>query len=117
MKILDKRTTLEEIRAQEERETVYFEDMVKCVADLKKEIIAVSAELHVDLEQMLLDAGSEQRNLYGFNILYEDGEIEYDSLINPPRNREAGFPRAGRDVADPMAREKIKEVVDKWIEL
>lgn len=91
--------------------------MVKCVADLKKEIIAVSAELHVDLEQMLLDAGSEQRNLYGFNILYEDGEIEYDSLINPPRNREAGFPRAGRDVADPMAREKIKEVVDKWIEL
>ena len=91
--------------------------MVKCVADLKKEIIAVSAELHVDLEQMLLDAGSEQRNLYGFNILYEDGEIEYDSLINPPRNREAGFPRAGRDVADPIAREKIKEVVDKWIEL
>ena len=25
MKILDKRTTLEEIRAQEERETVYFD--------------------------------------------------------------------------------------------
>ena len=117
MRIIDNRTTLEEIRLQEERETVFFDDMVKCVVDLEKEIIAVSAELHVDLEQLLLDSGSEQRNLYGFNIIYDDGEIEYDSLINPPRNREAGFPRAGRDVADPVAREKIKEVVEKWIEL
>ena len=41
--------------------------------------------------------------------------FEYDSLINPPRNREAGYPRAGRTVADPLVREKIKEVTDKWI--
>ena len=45
------------------------------------------------------------------------GEIEFDSLINPPRNREAGYPRVGRGVADPKAREKIVEVVKKWIEL
>ncbi len=51
---------------------------------------------------------------YGFNIYY-DGEIEYDSMINPPRNRAAGYPRVGRDVADPIAREKIKEIVAKWI--
>ena len=42
---------------------------------------------------------------------------EYDSLINPPRNREAGFPRAGRTVADPVARQKIEEAVHKWIEM
>lgn len=49
--------------------------------------------------------------------MLDDYEIEFDSLINPPRNREAGFPRAGRDVADPIAREKIVEVVHQWIEL
>ncbi len=38
--------------------------------------------------------------------------FEYDSLINPPRNREVGYPRAGRTVADPLVREKIKEVTD-----
>ena len=44
-------------------------------------------------------------------------EIEYDSLINPPRNREAGYPRVGRYVAVPEARKKIEEVVNKWIAL
>ena len=59
-----------------------------------------------------MENGSKQSSLYGFNI-YFDGEIEYDSLINPPRNREAGFPRVGRDVADPRAREAIQEIVHR----
>ena len=90
-------------------------EMVKAVADLNKDLLALNAELHAELEQFLLDNGSAQKDLYGFNI-YFDGEIEYDSIINAPRNREAGFPRSGRDVADPEARKKIKEIVDKWIE-
>ena len=65
----------------------------------------------------MLENGSDQHYLYGINLLYDDRMIEYDSLINPPRNREAGFPRAGRYVADPNARKKIEEVVAKWIEL
>ena len=36
-------------------------------------------------------------------------------MINPPRNREAGYLRVGRGVADPVAREKIVEVYDyEW---
>lgn len=96
---------------------VFFEDMIKCVVDIEKGLLAVNAELHSDLEKYLLDNGSDNRNLYGINILLDDYEIEFDSLINPPRNREAGFPRVGRDVADPVARKKIVEVVHKWIEL
>ncbi len=99
-------------------EDMFFEDneMVKAVADIDNGIIAINAELHSDLEQLLLDKGSAQKSLYGFNIYY-DGEIEFDSMINPPRNREAGYPRVGRDVADPVAREKIKEIVNKWIQI
>ena len=96
---------------------VFFEDMIKCVVDIEKELLAINAELHSDLEKYLLDKGSDNRNLYGINIILDDYEIEFDSLINPPRNREAGFPRVGRDVADPTARSKIVEVVNKWIEL
>ena len=95
----------------------YFEDMIKCVVDIDKELIAVNAELHADLEQLLLDDGSKQSSLYGINIIYDLWEIEYDSLINPPRNRDAGFLRAGREVADPVAREKIEKVVKKWIQM
>lgn len=61
----------------------------------------------------------QQRRLQSIKVIfyYDTGEIEFDSLINPPRNREAGYPRVGRYVADPAAREKIEEVVRKWIQL
>lgn len=71
--------------------------------------------MHADLEELLLENGSEQKSLYGFNILYDDGEIEYDSLINIPRNRDFGMPRVGRGIANPEAKEIIKEIVDEWI--
>lgn len=94
----------------------FFEDMIKAVVDVDQGIIALNAELHSDLEAMLLDSGSKQQFLYGINILFDDWEIEFDSMINPPRNREAGYPRGGRYVSDPAMREIIEEIVDKWIE-
>ena len=102
MVILTKPISLAELPHLEA--TMFFNDdrMVKAVSDNSKGILALNATLHSDLEQLLLDNGSCQSDLYGFNI-YFDKDIEYDSLINPPRNREAGFPRAGRDVADPVA--------------
>ncbi len=114
MKILDEAITLETLKQIEDH--LYFADMdmIKAVVDIEQLIIAVNAELHSDLEQLLLEKGSNQKFLYGINIYY-DGEIEYDSMINPPRNREAGYPRAGRGVADPNARQQIEEAVNKWI--
>ena len=113
MEILQERISKEDLKSLPGEQ--YFEDMIKCVVDVDKELVAVNAELHCDLEEMLLENGSRQRSLYGINILFDDWEIEYDSMINPPRNREAGYPRVGRYVADPKARAKIEEVVKKWI--
>ena len=94
---------------------MYFDDWIKCVADIDKGLIAVNASMHFELEQLLLDNGSAQESLYGFNIWFDPFEIEYDSLINAPRNRAAGYPRDGRGVADPVARKKIEELVEKWL--
>jgi len=114
MRILSEKITLNNLQSLEN--TKFFPDMVKAVVDVDKGIIALNAEMHVDLEQFLLEAGSAQKYLYGINIYY-DGDIEFDSAINPPRNRDAGFPRVGRYVADPAARKLIIEVVNKWIEI
>jgi hypothetical protein len=106
------REALEEIEHKK-----FFNDMIKCVVDVEKEIIAVNAELHSDLEQLLLSEGSQQANLYGFNIYYDYDEIEFSSMINIPRNREAGYPRGGMILLDENAKNRIEQVVNKWIEM
>src|SRR3989338_6080257 len=62
-----------------------FGNLVKAVVDVDREIIAVDAELHSDLEALLLEDGSKQKDLWGINFYPElsgDEFIEYDSMIN-----------------------------------
>ena len=40
-----------------------FGDLVKGVVDVDRELLAVDAELHSDLEALLLEDGSEQKSL------------------------------------------------------
>ena len=91
-----------------------FGDMIKGVADVKRHILAIDAELHADLERLLLEEGSAQEDLWGFNLWIEEkGEdfIEFDSLINIRSWQ--GNP--SRDVSDPEVREAIKSIVEKFI--
>ena len=91
-----------------------FGDMIKCVADVDKGLIAIDADLHADLERILLENGSGQASLWGFNLYPDEtGEefIEYDSLINIRSWQ--GNP--SRDVLDKDIREKIVTIVDKFI--
>ena len=92
----------------------YFGDMVKCVADIRTGQLAINAELHADLERLLLENGSSQADLWGFNLYPdEEGEdfIEYDSLINI----RAWQNNPSRDVTDPAAREAIQQIVQRFI--
>ena len=45
-----------------------FGNLVKAVVDVDREIIAVDAELHSDLEALLLESGSKQKSLWGINF-------------------------------------------------
>ena len=91
-----------------------FGDMVKAVIDLDRGVMAVDAELHADLEALLLQDGSQQGRLWGINLYPEKraGDfIEYDSLINIR-------PSAGnrsRGVEDEKARKDIADLVAKLV--
>lgn len=91
-----------------------FGDMIKGVVDINRELLALDAELHADLEGFLLENGSAQKDLWGINLYPDDDEdfIEYDSLINirPMQGNRS------RGVDDPIIRQKIAEVVAKWTE-
>ncbi len=91
-----------------------FGDMVKAVVDVDRELVALDAELHSDLESLLLEDGSKQRNLWGINLYPElQGEafVEFDSMINmrPSQGNKS------RSVVDEEVRKKILAVVKKRV--
>ncbi|MBR3743940.1 MAG: hypothetical protein IKN31_02395 [Bacteroidales bacterium] len=88
--------------------------MIKCVADVKQGLLALDAELHADLERLLLDNGSNGEDLWGFNLSPEEvgGDfIEFDSLINIRSWQN----NPSRDILDPNVREAIKQIVKQFI--
>lgn len=90
----------------------YFGDMVKAVVDIDKELLGIDAELHADIEELFIENGSKQENLWGINLYPEEEDfIEFDSLINirPRQNNKT------RGVNDENTRKKIVEVVNKWV--
>ena len=112
MIILEKPISIEELKVIAGE---LYGDMIKAVADVRKGLIAIDAELHSDLEWILLENGSNQEDLWGFNIYPEmEGEdfIEFDSLINirPRQNNRSRY------VESAEVREKITALVDKFID-
>ena len=91
-----------------------FGNMVKAVVDVERQVLAVDAELHADLEAQLLQEGSRQSNLWGIN-LYPDASgdewVEFDSMINlrPSQGNHS------RGVDDGGLRAKILVVVGKLV--
>ena len=68
MKIILSRTNLSELW---QNRIIQTTDLLKIVVDISRKIIAVDAEMHADLEEMLLDDGSAQEDLWGANLFPE----------------------------------------------
>lgn len=63
--------------------------MIKIVVDLERDILAGGSGMHYECEQLLLEKGSKQENLWGANWFPDEQGIEFESLINirPRQNR------------------------------
>lgn len=111
MKIIRDQTELAEIK---QMASAGFGDMVKGVVDVQKELLAIDAELHADLEALLLEEGSSQKDLWGINLypdLQGDDFLEYDSMINirPSQGNRS------RGVDDVAIQKKIADIVARRI--
>jgi len=111
MKIINEALKLNELKQMAE---ATFGDLVKAVVDVEREVIAVDAELHSDLEALLLENGSKQKNLWGVNLYPEmqgDDFVEFDSMINmrPSQGNRS------RGIENEETRRKIIAIVAKRI--
>ena len=111
MKIISDSLSLDELRRMAE---AIFGNMVKAVVDVDKELVAVDAELHSDLEAALIEKGAQQKNLWGINIypdMQGDDFIEFDSMINmrPSQGNKS------RGVESEPMRQRIIQIVAKRV--
>ena len=106
MKIITEVITNEELK---QMASSLFVEMIKAVVDIEREVIAVDAELHSDLEALLIENGSKQKDLWGINFypeIYGEGFVEFDSMINvrPSQGNRS------RSVTNEKTRERILAV-------
>lgn len=112
MQIVKDKITVTELKKMADK---MFGKLVKAVVDIEKEIMVVDAEMHSDEEELLLENGSEQNNLWGINLHpfeNEDKFIEYDSMIN----LRPSWGNRTRGVDDAKIREQIVKIVNKLVQ-
>jgi hypothetical protein len=87
--------------------------MMKIVVDVEKGVVGADAEMHADLEKVLLENGSRQEDLWGANLYplrkrTDMDFLEFMALINI---RPACGNRS-MEITDQKIRDRIREIVD-----
>ena len=59
-----------------------YGSMIKIAVDIRRKILAGGGEMHADCEQLLLEDGSEQDDIWGANWYPGDQRVEFEALIN-----------------------------------
>lgn len=70
-------------------EPQFYEDFIKFVVDTKTTRVCVGMDIHRDcavLDGIYVIDPDNSDNLYGGNIIFEDGHIEYSSPLNVSKN-------------------------------
>ncbi|SFC75098.1 DUF5674 family protein [Butyrivibrio sp. YAB3001] len=92
----------------------FYDDMVKFCIDRKRKIVAIDADMHIDLENELYDDGSDTKDIYGGNIMKDPIEVVWESHPNIDRNRELGIGR-GRELTDQTTIDELFDILKSWI--
>lgn len=108
MQIISKPASLSHIWDSRE---IDFVEMMKIVVDVDQQILAIDADMHSDLEQLLLIDGSQLKDLWGANVYpLKDkcDQLEFTSFINirPSQGNR------GMEVKDFGIRELMRSIVD-----
>lgn len=101
--VISKKATKKELEKMAED---FGGDYIKVVVDVSQEILAGGGERHFDTEQILLERGSDQENLWGGGLDPKTKTIDYNSMINlrPKEN-------PSRDILSAEIREKFNKIV------
>ncbi len=104
--IIRKKATPDEVKKM----ALDYDGYIKLVVDINRRILAGGGERHFDAEQLLLQDGSQQENLWGGGIDWETKEIDYNSIINlrPRQNK-------SRDILSEQIRKEFESLIKELL--
>lgn len=84
---------------------------IKLAVDIEQSIAAGGGALHADCEAVLLEAGSQQVNIWGADWIPSSQEIRCEALINirPSQGNRS------MTIQDPSVRARVKKVVESLL--
>lgn len=91
-----------------------YGELIKGVVDIHRRVIALGGELHADAEMVLLQDGSRQQDLWGFNVYPQkpqDARLEYTSFINI----RPSLGNRSMEIQDVRLKEQMKDVIDSLV--
>ncbi len=86
--------------------------LIKLAVDVRRGILAGGGELHADCEQVLLEDGSRQEDIWGADWYPNTGEVGFEALINI-RPRQQNY---GMEIQDPDLRVQVEAIVRRLME-
>ena len=89
-----------------------LETYLKLAVDVERGILAGGGEYHADCEEVLLEDGSRQEDIWGADWYPRSRTVQFVALINiRPRQGNRGM-----EIEDPNLREKIETIVRRLLE-
>lgn len=107
--VLDRKITAPEFEKARE----IYNDYIKTVIDVERNIMAIGGEFHIDCEEVLIQQGSKLENLYGGGYRVSTKEVEYMAMSNfkPALNKTT------YEVTDPTIRQRVYNLTKNYLEL
>ena len=80
---------------------------VKLAVDIRRGLLAGGGEMHADCEEVLLDDGSSQADVWGADWYPSSQSVRFESLINiRPRQNNRSM-----EILDPGLRQQVETIV------
>jgi hypothetical protein len=107
--IIRRRATEKEIQEMLEE----LETYIKLAVDVERSTLAGGGEYHADCEEVLLEDGSRQEDIWGADWYPESKTVDFVALINiRPRQDNRRM-----DIEDPKLRSRIETIVRQLLEV
>jgi len=84
-----------------------LQSYIKLAVDVERNILAGGGEYHADCEEVLLEDGSHQGDIWGADWYPESRIVEFGALINIRPHQG----NRGMEIEDPKLRERIETII------